>query len=1231
MDAYSADYLVHNLPFVLLSGLGCLEELTLPDKSSTNPLAVERGIHIRHELPQLTAEEANKLLHCFLDADSSNAPWNGRTEGAKIAFSIGAVGRDFTLPPRKAKLPPTSQTSTPTLTGSPLGPQNSLLLHSPLSPLSPGSPLFPDGLVTPFWIKKHQMILPSAFISFFALDPESPDGSSNDHQIKTDINNVKKALGSSTYKCRYAVVLLCSNSISEVSTIEDRLSSLRRSTGLDSKTSFFVLPPSPSDVELINFVSTVLTCLQPLCLEYYRDLSKHARRKKNRGVIPQPTVPPTSGTSQTLSSHGWNVRYEFKLGIFAEFRQEMDSAGRNYEGAYEGLLKQEVFESISSWSPRWNESRLLADVLAFRIIRCLLWGGQTTTAVQSWQSHKYRMRDLVDRRGKGSASYGWEAWEARWARIMAELLKKSHLPLLVVSDEQNGPNFQYNSKIFLPHEKSNLAGERLLPWELLHHPGYWYNKSTNHLHLRRALAREIPEEDRSLPGKSLPSQLASKTYAYDNYLCPEPYVEYPQTGNSGINHSALIIDSLQNALHEFSSRGQIRMAEQKKLEIAQEYMRKETWLAAIKILRPLWQHMTWRSEEWIDIVDEVSWTLKICALHVGDADSILRVEWELLSNVNVNFAFKSTESNVGETLESQLVISSNAHAVSAPVIFSELMILHSGNPYGALIRHVANLEVPEHPTKKINITLKYIYNANDPVPSHISTAPLNGPQLMGEADLSFRPGQTKIFVLSNQFREAGLIKANSITFLISNSLFDLEYIIDLEKSRSISSWWTGVGNMFQKKRLPGSSRNTIKVLPKAPKIELRFKNIGRVYYTNEPVEIQVEVTNKEDEEAEAALYAGFTSYFAELPSIYWKNWSEVPVAVETFKKEGKESPTGHSIGLLQSRQMATELFSFHARSQPAEYIIELTVLYHLLSDPETAISKIATTKITVISPFESNYDFSPLVHPDTWPNFFETQEDADFESQISRQTQDRKLLATGIPQKWSFVARIQSLALDELTVAGIKVLVPALNSSLECSITPLGFESKTITPTSTREIKFIIDTQRLSLEDRHSASLDLSLQISWQRLKTTALTNNLITSSSTMPLNTVTLSVPRLLLTGGEPRVLVTQSFASTPLSVIQLDYIFENPSMHFLTFEITMDASEDFAFSGPKVSSLQLVPLSRHSVRFSLLPLVFGQWIQPHLGVQDSYFNKILRPLASQGVAMDKKGILIWVNEKDN
>lgn len=497
------------------------------------------------------------------------------------------------------------------------------VLHSALSPLSPGSPVFPDGLVDPRWIDKHQDRVPSAFICFYTFTSDAKLSTLNDNQLKTDINNIKKVLNDSGYKSRLVVALLSEKSIVHSPDVEDRLANIRKATGLDSKTSLFFLPPQSSPVELKAFVDTILSTTYPLSIEYYRDLSKHSRRKRTRGVVPLPTAPPTTGVAKVLSNQGWNVRYDFKLGVFAEFRQEMDSAIRSYESGYDLLLGPDVLESVSNWSPRWNEGRLLSDVFAIRIVRCLLWNGNTTAAVRRWQSHRERIRDFVDRRGKGSSTYGWHAWEARWASVMAEMINKVSIP------EFGG------TTIYLPAEKTIATGERIQPWEYLHHSGYWYRAASKHIAARQILAMAIPEEDRSPPGSSPASQIASKSYTYDYYLCPQPHEENPLPGSTGVNHSQLIIASLSKAVDEFKKRKQRRVVQELQLAMAKECIKLEDWNNVLLLLKPLWQKMTFRKEGWWSSVEEVSWALRTAAVNAGDGGSVLAVDWELMNKSDV--------------------------------------------------------------------------------------------------------------------------------------------------------------------------------------------------------------------------------------------------------------------------------------------------------------------------------------------------------------------------------------------------------------------------------------------------------------------------------------------------------------------------------------------------------------------------------------------------------------------
>ena len=518
-----------------------------------------------------------------------------------------------------------------------------LILHSPLSPLTPDSPTFPDGILTPIWFAKHQKLLPSAVICFFRLTSDSDTSASEDNRLKNEINAIRGSLSSTGYKSRLVIILI-SEDEGPVEFMEERIAMLKRGTSLDGK-SLFLLPPNRSPVDVRAFVGNVLSSMQPFCVEYYRDLSKHARRKRNRGTIPPPTAPPTSGTSKTLSAQGWNIRYETKMGCFAEFRQEMDAAGRNYESAYEALFDGDVFESISDWSPRFNETRMLADILAMRIIRCLLWTGQTTTAVQRWENHKNRVQDIVDRKGKGSGGYGWVAWEARWSAVMAEMIERMELPIFNVP-RQLGPTGEpliITANFYAPVDKSIPPEERVPPWYMLHHPGYWLNRSIKCTRTRRELAHSIPDEDRAAPEQSPASVVASQAHLYDTYLCPPPHKEYAFAAHNRFDHAAMLVDTLRKSATQFARRYQKRTVEWIALEVAKECMGAGKWTEAMEQLQPLWRNLSWRSNSWWELVEEVTWAMRRCARETRALDVLIAVEWELMcSCVYSNYISCST-------------------------------------------------------------------------------------------------------------------------------------------------------------------------------------------------------------------------------------------------------------------------------------------------------------------------------------------------------------------------------------------------------------------------------------------------------------------------------------------------------------------------------------------------------------------------------------------------------------
>lgn len=63
--------------------------------------------------------------------------------------------------------------------------------HSPLSPLTPDSPLYPDGIMTTMWIRKHRDIIPAIFVSFYELKSEDKPDNISDEDLARHLAELK--------------------------------------------------------------------------------------------------------------------------------------------------------------------------------------------------------------------------------------------------------------------------------------------------------------------------------------------------------------------------------------------------------------------------------------------------------------------------------------------------------------------------------------------------------------------------------------------------------------------------------------------------------------------------------------------------------------------------------------------------------------------------------------------------------------------------------------------------------------------------------------------------------------------------------------------------------------------------------------------------------------------------------------------------------------------------------
>jgi trafficking protein particle complex subunit 11 len=87
--------------------------------------------------------------------------------------------QSFRLPPQKARALGDA------------GSEKDKELHSPLSPLTPDSPLYPDGIMTTMWIRKHRDIIPSVFLSMYELKSEKTPYNISDEELARHLAELK--------------------------------------------------------------------------------------------------------------------------------------------------------------------------------------------------------------------------------------------------------------------------------------------------------------------------------------------------------------------------------------------------------------------------------------------------------------------------------------------------------------------------------------------------------------------------------------------------------------------------------------------------------------------------------------------------------------------------------------------------------------------------------------------------------------------------------------------------------------------------------------------------------------------------------------------------------------------------------------------------------------------------------------------------------------------------------
>ncbi|KAG6866197.1 hypothetical protein C0991_007222 [Blastosporella zonata] len=574
-----------------------------------------------------------------LQAQRKVAIW--QPEKAKI-FQAILVDKDIRFPPRKL-VPPEDPTYS--------------AAHSPLSPLTPSSPLHPDGLIAPIWIRKHTSLVPSVFVMFLRIyefpsansttSPlEAPDPNrereremeerKRDTELAAEVAQRKK--GTNERGIKLTVVLMASRKMLDDPTLDTRLTFIRRQSGLDSRAALFVLSPV-SQSELGEFVKSLQQALYEPALEYYTAHSKRVRRKRNRhsqANYPNP-VAGTSNIPRPLRPEGWTVRYEYKMACFAEFRGEDEVALKHYQDAHSMLVV--MFGSTAILPPRtkrWAEAKVLADCINLKIIKLYLYNNEHALALSHHNTHVRIFSDFSRGWGIGEETFEYWSWIARQYRVFAELLEQGTrstlvipvhrptTPILSSTSQHNGSGRALAANTL---ETETIRSLGINPSHALQHSGFYYFMAAKCTETRRErfLAALEIENSQKVP-------ISSPGFSNEKK----------------VDHLTIILELYTKAYELFKKHTvvdpqnptQSRLTLWIAYRIALTYYDSAKYDMAIRFFERI--ATIYRRESWDPLLQPLLSTWYGCARELGDIELSIRLLIEMLGH---NTAINAEESN----------------------------------------------------------------------------------------------------------------------------------------------------------------------------------------------------------------------------------------------------------------------------------------------------------------------------------------------------------------------------------------------------------------------------------------------------------------------------------------------------------------------------------------------------------------------------------------------------------
>lgn len=1101
-DVYPIDSLQHLTPLVLISGLDipesedrrCLSRLwshSTKGNIENHPLA-QNGEQLITTRRVKGLEEENvimpELFWKFANKSTDIVNWNphaievSRRQAPyllNIQFLKGDSENEFTLPAVKKHIPiqtPNAETSNidTSKSLSRHGSENfkvqypSGSSHSPISPLTPGSDLYPDGLMSVQWLQKYLYLVPSTFISLHLLDTNAKtkeEEEAADEKLTNRINHLKAQLSKRNIKL---VVIIVSDALPSVDpNLNDRIYYLRKNVGLAARTGMFFLPPS-TEIELETLAETVCQLSFTAATEFYSSIAREVRRK--RGGRPKALSAEDAAGINTspLSNAGWEIRYSYKLGALAEFRQELESASKAYEVTYE--MATELFETLhpltETTAQRWKEYRMFLDVVAYHIIKLYFYSGLPHVGYKKFLTHLNSVGNILESKQKFSKKgFSYKNWRATQYALLAELVIESQIKF------EDIPVDQFTPGDCLPR-CGNLYLTAVQLWvELL--DGNYEDSKDPYMNKDSSDMKEINTATKEALSRAIKdfSQLKNnRTIGYTYYLLGETYLLYDK--------------DLKKA--------------QEYYKLAAQSYRQEKWKSLLNtVLKRLLETSLAIGDTYQSSLSELEYNLyndkiepsveeKFNQLSLDD-DELKTVSDEDTKNYRLdlysaNFTFEQKESFLGLHSPSQLVLQSkfpvqNFESQSKQAsILEDVLLTISGQLPSIHIVHNGDLPFDDY------IELHNLEPEDDSVDFEDRI-------LKGEANLTFNPGQKRILEFENIPKKLGEASVISLKVIAKYRNLRLNLDLPLFDDHSGASLWYDKVNLLKPRFIKISDPFKIILSPRPSKVFLSLSNKGP-FAIGEKVMIFVKFINEEPQDVIIESQVKSSDKNGDVILSNWVEDKKLQVTLKDLKlpKHGSKEI-----------QLEVQIPSIAL----SNFTVEFYNTYYSVSDSETLVKDNVSFSIPVQKPFVVNFDINPRYHTKNWSSFFiPSHEDGETGFGITPR----------IWKKWELSSSVLCLTeKDSVDLIGsdLEIITP---DNVTCDLVekPKNEEPINLDHNDRHRISYIIDTARSGESEVRQVTAEAHLKLFWKR-KDSEVVNE-------FKISPVRLNLPII-----EPRVIVSK------------------------------------------------------------------------------------------------------------